>query len=98
MAFLFMSMTGKLRNISTARDCPASAVVQASPLLWQTAPGEQTSPGDHGVQFNVKIADLLRRRMRQRRLGLNHQRVATVPALFCKHASNASGALPLKAA
>jgi hypothetical protein len=65
MAFLFMSMTGKLRNISTARDCPASAVVQASPLLWQTAPGEQTSPGDHGVQFNVKIADLLRRRMRQ---------------------------------
>ena len=61
MAFLFMSMTGKLRNISTARDCPASAVVQASPLLWQTAPGEQTSPGDHGVQFNVKIADLLRR-------------------------------------
>jgi hypothetical protein len=42
-----------------------SAVVQASPLLWQTAPGEQTSPGDHGVQFNVKIADLLRRRMRQ---------------------------------
>lgn len=65
MAFLFMSMTGKLRNISTARDCPASAVAQASPLLWQTAPGEQTSPGDHNVQFNVKIADLLRRRMRQ---------------------------------
>ena len=43
---------------------PPSAVVHAIPLLWQTAPGEQTSPGDHGVQFNVKIADLLRRRMR----------------------------------
>lgn len=44
---------------------PPSAVVQANPLLWQTAPGEQTSPRDHGVQFSVKIADLLRRRMRQ---------------------------------
>jgi hypothetical protein len=34
-------------------------------LLRQTAPGEQTSPGDHDVQLSVKAADLLRRRMRQ---------------------------------
>ena len=34
-------------------------------MLWQTAPGEQTSPGDPGVQFNAEVADLLRRRIRQ---------------------------------